>query len=422
MITSMDTSLDKIKQLLKNKTGLDSSTIGNNTLEKILKQRMQHCNIESFDDYYRLVTHNSDELNELLEISVIPETWFFRDTRPFEVIYRAIQRKLLSNSSSKIDILSIPCSTGEEACSIAMYLIDKGIPPSAFHIDAIDISSRALQYARQGIYSDNSFRGKEYKAYQEKYFAIQNGSFRIDPRILQQIHYRQQNILAEIGPARQYDFILCRNLLIYFDANTKNTAFLTLSTLLKNDGLLFIGHSELGSIPDKLFQNQGSQSAFALIKPEHPEYNRPDRHPEKTETSHRSAHHLYVAEKKPVFQSASTTTNTDTTDTDNRNSKQSLIQQARRLANANKFDRAQSACMKYIERYSEDSEILFLLGLIASSQNKNHQAESQFRKALFLDPAHYESLTHLSLLLNEQGDHKNAELLKKRARRVLARE
>ena len=91
----------------------------------------------------------------------------------------------------------------------------------------------------------------------------------------------------------------------------------------------------------------------------------------------------------------------------------------RELANSAEYKEAEFLCHQYIDSHGESSESLFLLGLIASSQKNSSIAESLFRKSLFLEPKHYESLAHLSLLLQENGDLKNAELFKKRADRAL---
>ena len=426
----METPLNKIKQLLKNKTGLDSGTIGSNTVEKILKQRMLQCKISHFDDYYQLITHNSEELNELLEVSIIPETWFFRDIRPFEIIYKNIQKQLIYNKSSCFNILSIPCSTGEEAYSIAIYLTEKGIPESAFNIDAADISPRVLQYAEQGIYSSNSFRGKNYQQYRKKYFAETGRLYQIKQKMQKKISFFQLNILqAPPSLEFKYNFILCRNLLIYFDLPTKSIAFRQLSKLLKDNGMLFIGPSEFGCVPDDILQNCGNEQAFALIKHQHPDCIKK---PAKTVAKSIRKHPVFNNQKY----SKSTTEKIDlqvaiskkTADADINNKNKNITKdednvliQAQQLADSAEFDKAESLCLQYIDNHSEDADALFLLGLIASSREKNIIAESMFRKSLFLNPQHYESLVHLSLLLQKSGDQLHADLFKQRADRALQR-
>lgn len=402
----------KIIQMLKSGIGLDASTIGERTVEKILTQRMMICKIDSIDEYYQLLCRDPDEVNELLEFAVIPETWFFRDTRPFEVMFRQMQSALINNRQRQFNILSIPCSTGEEPFSIAMHLIDNGLPEQCFNIDAVDISNRALDYAAQGTYGKNSFRGNGYQPYQHKYFHQQGELFKLDELIHKKVNFSRLNILHGDEYRREkYDFILCRNLLIYFDVATKHTAFVNLAKLLKKTGLLFIGHSEFGAVPRDIFKNMGSDYAFALCQYSHPDITDT---PVKKSQSRKPAlktvqranfeHHIRTPEKEPDGIQA------DETD--------KLLQQAETLANSAQYAQAEEICQQLISQDASQIQAFYLLGLIASGKQDIEVAESMFRKTIFLDPRHYEALSHLSLLLEKKGDQKNAELFRQRASRT----
>lgn len=403
---------DRIIQLLKNGIGLDASTIGERTVEKILTQRMMICKIDSIDDYYQLLCRDPNEVNELLEFAVIPETWFFRDSRPFEVMFRQMQSELLKNRQRQFNILSIPCSTGEEPFSIAMHLIDNGLPEQSFNIDAVDISQRALDYAAQATYGKNSFRGNGYQPYQHKYFHQQGELFKLDETIQNKVNFSRLNILhGDEHRWQKYDFILCRNLLIYFDLPTKYTAFSNLAKLLKKTGLLFIGHSEFGAVPKDIFKNMGSEYAFALCLHEHPdtvvkpEQTAPVKKPVlKTVQRANFEHHIRAVE--------------NAADKLQDNETEQLLQQAERLANSAQYAQAEHICQQLISRDASQVKAFYLLGLIASGKQDIPVAESMFRKTIFLDPRHYEALSHLSLLLEKKGDHKNAELFRQRASRT----
>lgn len=403
---------EKIIQLLKNGIGLDASTIGERTVEKILTQRMMICKIDSFDEYYQLLCRDQNEVNELLEFAVIPETWFFRDTRPFDVMFRQMQSALLTDRQRQFNILSIPCSTGEEPFSIAMHLIDNGLPEQCFNIDAVDISNRALEYAAQGTYGKNSFRGNGYQPYQHKYFHQQGDLFKLDELIHKKVNFSRLNILhGDERRQKKYDFILCRNLLIYFDVATKNTAFVNMAKLLNKTGLLFIGHSEFGAVPKEIFKNMGSDYAFALCQHSHPdvivkpEQKKPSKKPAlKTVQRANFEHHIRDTEK--------------TTDSPQGNSTDKLLQQAEQLANSAQYAQAEQICQQLISQDASQVNAFYLLGLIASGKQDTEAAESMFRKTIFLEPRHYEALSHLSLLLEKKGDKKNAELFRQRASRT----
>ena len=384
----MKSALNKIKLIVKDKIGLDSSTIGDSTLEKIIIQRMKQCEIEDLEVYCTLVKNNREELSELLEVAVIPETWFFRDIKPFEIIYKKTKDRLDENSSSLLKILSIPSSTGEEPYSLAMYLIDKGIDESRFTIDAVDISARALQCAEQGLYGNNSFRGKHYHAYQKKHFTKEGELHKIKPDVSNKVKFYQLNILQNDHTLKnKFDFILCRNLLIYFDTETKLIAFKNLSNGLKDDGYLFIGHSEFGSVPGELFQNTGFEQAFALIKHCHPNFK-----------TKQSLNHTIKTPVVPVKPGTKEQTfkqkvpfeslihKVANTNTDTKNLKTDIplpLNKVRELANSAEYKEAEFLCHQYIDSHGESSESLFLLGLIASSQKNSSIAESLFRKSYF---------------------------------------
>ena len=418
----MHSPLNKIKLIVKEKIGLDSSTIGDSTIEKIIQQRMHKCKMDDFENYYQLVNDNREELSELLEVVVIPETWFFRDIRPFEIIYKKIKQQITENKTGIFKILSIPSSTGEEPYSLAMYLIDKGIDAARFTIDAVDISCRALKCAEQGVYGNNSFRGKHYHEYQQRHFEKEGDFYKINSNIKNKVKFYRLNILQGDPTLKlKFDFILCRNLLIYFDIPTKLIAFKNLSNFLKDSGYLFIGHSEFGSVPDIFFQNTGFEKAFALIKPGHPDYRKKET--EKTTKTTPSSDKKQTPIAKPFKQKKAFESlikkEKPTASKDTINNAEDVLKKIRKLADSANYDEAENICRQLINDNGEDVESLFLLGLINSSQNKTKIAEPLFRKGLFLDPKHYESLIHLSLLLQEAGDSKNAELLKRRAENSL---
>ena len=264
----MESSLNKIKSILKKEIGLDASTIGQATIDKILNERMRSCKITELDDYYIHLNNNNQELHLLLETSVIPETWLFRDDKPFKIILDKISRQLVSHPEKLCSILCIPCSTGEEPYSIAIDLTDNGIPKSSFEIQAVDISHNSIAIAKQAVYGSNSFRSEKSKQHIEKYFTPVKSEYRLHDNVKSLVNFNQVNIIDRktLPFVEKFNFILCRNLLIYFDTSTKATAYNNLHSLLSDDGILFIGHSEFGSVPDDIFVTKKIDSVYCLIK------------------------------------------------------------------------------------------------------------------------------------------------------------
>lgn len=419
----MDSSLDKIKAILKKEIGLDTSTIGESTINKITSQRMRKCDIDNLDAYYKHLINNSEELHLLLETSVIPETWFFRDEKPFKIILDNISNGLKNANTKKCKILCIPCSTGEEPYSIAMYLKKHKIPDSAFDIQATDISQQSIAIAKQACYGKNSFRGQQSKKYIDDFFTLSDSRYELNNSIKSLVEFHRLNILnkRDFIFKEKFDFILCRNLLIYFDITTKQLAYNNLYDLLSNEGLLFIGHSEFGSVPEDKFKTTKINSAFCLIKTSNNTYEvNTKSSSQRKQTQQVSKLKLVVPPAKKAF------ANTEQdTESDNKNhfileddSGIKLLDHARTLANIGNYDEAEANCLKYIDQNGDHEESFFLLGLISEACGNNNQAQDFYKKALYLNPKHYETLIHLSLILESQGEIEASQRLKERAKRA----
>ena len=422
----VDTSLDKLKTILKREIGLDASTVGEATIKKIVNQRMRSCNIDNIKDYYKLLQFNKDELGSLLETAVIPETWFFRDSKPFPVILDRIKKQRLSTPKDRFRILSIPCSTGEEPYSLTMYLLEQGIPPACFDMHGVDISKNSLKLAEQACYGENSFRNRTEQHYIDKYFIKQDNSYIIKNSVKEKVSFSQTNILDEhqLVFNNYFDVVLCRNLLIYFDANTKDLAFNNLHKILNQNGILFIGHSEFGAVPGILFTTSNQKNAYGLIKTDsscikqatHDSIKKPAKPVTKSVKKVKPPKIKPFTDHIPMQPEGNKATDNspqiETITDDN------LLQQAKTLADSGSFSEAEQLCRQHIEKHGDNHECFFLLGLINEATNNNNLAEKLFRKALYLEPKHYDSLIHLALMVERSGDCNAAQLLRKRAERV----
>jgi chemotaxis protein methyltransferase WspC len=421
----MDTSLNTIKQLLKREIGLDAATVGEATIKKILDQRMRACKLHNLDDYSKLLITDKSELTALLETAVIPETWFFRDIRPFSIILDCIRNNQAKYAINPCNILSLPCSTGEEPYSIAMYLLQESIPANHFRIKAIDISRQSLDIAEQGYYGNNSFRGLTAPNYIDRFFTHQNGQYVVNNNVRQCITFERVNVLdaSSLPYTNYFDFILCRNLLIYFDISTKMVAFNNLHNILKDDGVLFIGHSEFGAVPRDLFSNTGSDKAFGLIKftpapdkvttpPFIPSPIRSSPTPSKKSPKKKTPPAVDTPVSPEISPPAGNTQ-------DQPECVQDYLHRAQQLADEGKMHDAEEYCLRHIEKNGGQCESFFLMALINESAGKYKMAEDFYRKAIYLNPKHYHSLIHLALLLENMGDKKSAILLKQRAERAL---
>lgn len=174
------------------------------------------------------------------------ETFWFRDNKPFVALQKVIFPVMARNKRSKqLQIISAPCSTGQEPYSIAMLLLESGLFANwHVRIIAVDISTMALQQAKEGVYSQLEVnRGLPVK-YLVKYFTQDNDVWKIKPEVKRMVTFRKQPLHNNALTSGPFDLIFCRNLLIYFDLETKRKILSNLERCLASDGLLVLGGSE----------------------------------------------------------------------------------------------------------------------------------------------------------------------------------
>ena len=357
-----------------------------------------------------LLNTSATEWNHLVEAVVITETWFLRDRQAFSALTNMVLVDWLpANPSRHAKILSLPCSSGEEPYSIAMSLFDANVPAGRFTIDGIDLSQRALAKARGGVYGKNSFRGQDL-SYRDRYFKPEGDHFVIKQSVRDCVNFQQANLLSDtfnLG-AGHYDFIFCRNLLIYFDRETQHRAFAKLESLLARGGTLFVGPAEVPLALENNFSPVNLPMAFACRRATAGATAR------RITTTTRSTKIIPRAalvtpppaqiapNPKPVTAAKSPVDH---------------LAQARELADGGKLEEAMQICHLHLEQRGASVQAYYLLGVIHDAQG-NAVAQDFYRKALYLDPNHYESLLQMALLAEKNGDSGTARNLRRRAQRL----
>jgi chemotaxis protein methyltransferase WspC len=148
-----------------------------------------------------------------------------------------------------------------------MALLDAGLIPARFTIDAVDISAHALARAERAVYGKNSFRGRDL-AFRDRYFQATKDGYALNATVRATVKFRRENILDDgfLTRSAPYDFILCRNLLIYFDRSTQVLTLEKLHRLLSEDGVLFVGPAEMPLVTESGFVSANLPLAFACRK------------------------------------------------------------------------------------------------------------------------------------------------------------
>ena len=410
-----------IEALLRKKIGLDGSTIGSRQIARAIETRRLACGLPDPQTYLQQLQTSPQELETLIETVVVLETWFFRDRQPFGFLSRYVISEWLANPNHPIlRVLSIPCSTGEEPYSIAMTLLDAGLTPNQFRVDAIDISKEALGKARHALYSRNSFRGNQLQQ-QKRYFKQTADGYELCPLVRNTVNFKHGNILDPLGLAQSnYDIIFCRNLLIYLDKSARFRAIQLLDRLLIPKGLLFVGCAETGVITTNQFVSVRCPFAFAYQKVKHL------RQPQTRDSQQGRRRNWETSSSLPTHKSLPSALV-------NRQSKgikqsclqrelekgqESLLEKARRLANQGSLEEAATLCKTYLSQNLTSAEAYVLLGEVHQALGNDEQAEQCFQKAVYLKPNYYEALFHLALLQENRGDLAKATVIRQRIQRL----
>ncbi|HSI37884.1 MAG TPA: CheR family methyltransferase [Methylotenera sp.] len=411
--------------LLKQAMGLDAASIGSSAIERAVQMRMLACELNDMLAYWELVQTSTTELQALIEAVVVPETWFFRDREAFAALARmAYEEWLRTHTGAVMRLLSLPCSSGEEPYSMAMALLDAGFPASLFQIDAVDISARVLTHAKRAVYGKNSFRGN-YLDFRDRYFEDTAHGHRLSDAVRQQVHFHQANLFAPnfLPGTEIYDMIFCRNLLIYFDRATQDNAVHVLQRLLKAKGTLFVGPSETGLILSHDFVSAKVPLAFAFRKADAavpatarapaPVIRPSDRHPISTPNKHAFAASKLSPQKHgvsgQVLRPSMLPTPVVKLD--------GGVEEAAALADQGRLVEAAKSCEEHMRKQGPSPQAFYLLGLIRDASGNAPEAIQYYRKALYLDPNHQDSLAQLAFLLEKQGDAKGAQVLRNRVTR-----
>lgn len=220
-----------------------------------LAKRLKHYELESYGEYFRLLTSGrpAHEMQIALDLLTTNETYFFREPKHFDFLRDHIVSG--RRAGAGLRLWSAACSSGEEPYSMAMLLADC-LGSAPWDIVASDISTRVLERARSGHYAMERAEHipvAYLKSYCRKGIGHHDGTFLIEHSLRARIDFRQVNLNETLPQFGTFDVIFLRNVMIYFDLETKRQVVQRLIPALKPGGYLLIGHSEsLNGITDAL--------------------------------------------------------------------------------------------------------------------------------------------------------------------------
>jgi chemotaxis protein methyltransferase WspC len=414
------TTVAEFANLLNKTMGLSADTVGLSVIESAVKTRVAACKSKDLQDYWAHVHACDTELQELIDEVIVPETWFFRDREAFAALAQeAYDKWLPHHPEGQLRLLSLPCATGEEPYSMAMALLAAGFPEGQFRIDAIDISLRLLKRAGEAVYGKNSFRGRNLD-FRDRFFEPAGSEFRLAETVRRQVYFHHGNLLdPRFAPdTAAYDFIFCRNVLIYFDRPTQDRAVQVLTRLLKADGFLFAGPSESGLMLNNDFVSAKLALAFAFRNKVHAAPGLDTDAARLPKPRRATVRGIPGPAAKPVAKRvapcrpAKTIAPPAGTETG--------LDEIFRFANQGRLSEALQRGEEFLRTCGPSVQAYHLMGLVHDATGMQQEAERYYRKALYLDPGHHEALVHLAFLLEKQGDAAGAQRLHRRAKRLNA--
>ena len=264
----------KFQEYFYRKTGIRFEDTKRYFVDKRLVERIGKTASGNFREYFSLLRFQADgtELQALVNLMTVNETYFFREEYQFDCLVNSILPEIVARKKDKnpIRIWALPSSSGEEAYTIAMCLIERwpGIRDHDVEIISSDIDTNILAHARAGLYSARSTQHVP-EGYLRKYFTKTPGGFQINDDLRNAVEFTRVNLQdpTDVRPYRNFDVIFCRNLLIYFDDVSRKQAAETFYDAMPPGGFILLGHSESMSRISSLFLVRKFADAIVYQRP-----------------------------------------------------------------------------------------------------------------------------------------------------------
>ena len=240
-----------IRDLLREKTGHGFGDDHAREFERRLRPRVTACGLSTFAEYHRHLRfgpHGEEELQTVYDLITNNETYFFREDYQLRAFRDETLPKLERDARSRKQLTcwSMGCSTGEEAYSIAMVMLESGLFDGwSLRVFGTDLSRKRVTIARRAIYAESSFRSTS-KERRGAYFVGTRAGTRVCSAVRAMCQFGQLNLLELAGRSTidQVDAVFCRNVLIYFTEEARRQVIGSIYERLRPGGYLMLGHSE----------------------------------------------------------------------------------------------------------------------------------------------------------------------------------
>jgi chemotaxis protein methyltransferase CheR len=275
LCTITDYDYVKFCEYFYRRTGISFGENKRYFVDKRLIERISKAGFSRFDDYFESLRRNNanTEIEHLINLLTINETYFYREDYQLDCLANGILPELTATRrpGSKIRIWSMPCSTGEEPYSVAIYLLEHWPAVDDYEIEIIgsDIDTGALAAARQAVYDKRALHRLSRSLVQRYFAALPDEKFRLADSLRDSVRFTQVNC-TDAAAMRAYsaiDVILCRNMLIYFDDVSRLTTVQHFYDCLSPGGFVCLGHSESMARISAIFTPRNFPQAMVYQKP-----------------------------------------------------------------------------------------------------------------------------------------------------------
>ncbi len=469
MNTSIEPQLLKlIKSLVAEKIGLVVRSEDEKRFCEVILSRVKRHKLSEPNDYYLALKSNTcisdQEWRKLVSLLTVGESYFFRDKGQFKVLREHILPELISRrkAAHSLNIWSAGCSTGEEAYSIAM-VIDELLPDrknGRIVIRGTDINEEAIEKARKGVFPKWSFRGVD-QDIQRKYFRRHKDGLQIIDETREMVEFRFGNLLdtptdieTEFG---LMDLIMCRNVFIYFNAETIERVISRFTGLLNEEGYLMTGHGELfeqgnkishltiKALPESVFYQKTSKGpplkCYSDLSEQERRKINPENRPSKPVSDHKTPKKSVPQIEKKLDSKKIEPITADAHSELDRifllgdyvsvikigeeivrnkpNDLRTLQLLANACANMGLHEKAEEKCRRIIETDSASVNAYFLLATIAEARGDIEQAKDLLKKVIYLDHQFVAAYLELSGLYDRESDRRRASKMRRTALELL---
>ncbi len=244
-------------------------------IDRRLAERIAATGSNSFQSYFAILRSDVEhEIQHLVNAFTVNETYFYREDHQLRCMTGNLLRNVLTRkrTGDSVRIWSIPCSTGEEPYSIAMWLMENWSEVDDHNIEIVasDIDTRALKTAAEGIYGARALMRLSQDVIDRYFERLNDGHVRIDPGLRESVQFTRANLIdaQDMAHYRDFDIVFCRNVLIYFDDASRRMAAENLYDCMRPGGYICLGHSETMSRISPLFDVCRFPEAIVYQRPE----------------------------------------------------------------------------------------------------------------------------------------------------------